>query len=177
MSSGELITDSHAHVYDESFEGDRDAAIERAREAGVGRMLLVGTNVATSRRCFELAARHAGVFPTAGIHPHDAEQATDADRAEIERLCRRADCVAVGETGLDWFKQFSPREAQLANFRWHLELARELDKPVIVHCRSGKRSATAIQQLEKQFGIQNLYNLEGGILAWADEIDPSMAKY
>lgn len=51
------------------------------------------------------------------------------------------------------------------------------DQPVIVHCRSGKRSATAIMQLEKQFGIQNLYNLEGGILAWADEIDPSMAKY
>lgn len=170
MSSGELITDSHAHVYDDSFEGDRDAAIERAREAGVGRMLLVGTNVATSRRCFELAARHAGVYPTAGIHPHDAEQATDEDRAEIERLCRRADCVAVGETGLDWFKQFSPREAQLANFRWHLRLARELAKPVIVHCRDAREDTLALlAEFPGVRGVMHCYSYG------ADELDGFLA--
>jgi TatD DNase family protein len=144
MSAGCVITDSHAHVYDESFDADRDAAIERAREAGVARMLLVGTNVATSRRAFELAARHAGVFPTAGLHPHDAADAGPEQRAEIEALCRRPDCVAVGETGLDWFKQFSPREAQLSNFRWHLALARELRKPVIVHCRDAREDTLAL---------------------------------
>jgi len=84
------------------------------------------------------------VFPIAGIHPHDAGTAKDEDRAEIERLCRRADCVAVGETGLDWFKQFSPREAQRANFRWHLQLALALGKPVIVHCRDAREDTLAL---------------------------------
>ncbi len=130
-----MITDSHAHIYFDSFDADREAVLARARDAGVTRMLLVGTNVRTSEQCFELARGAPGVFPTAGIHPHDAVDADAVARARIEELCRRDECVAVGETGLDWFKKFSPRAEQLANFRWHLELALALDKPVIVHCR------------------------------------------
>lgn len=153
-----VITDSHAHVYDTAFEADREEALARAREAGVTRMLMVGTNVATSRACFEIAARHSGIFPTAGIHPHDAEAATDAERAVISGLCRRPECVAVGETGLDWFKQFSPREAQLANFRWHLELARELDKPVIVHCRDAHEDTLALlREFRGVRGVMHCY--------------------
>jgi TatD DNase family protein len=153
-----VITDSHAHVYDTAFEADREEALARAREAGVTRMLMVGTNVATSRACFEIAARHPGIFPTAGIHPHDAEAATDADRAAIAELCRRRECVAVGETGLDWFKQFSPRAAQLANFRWHLELARELGKPVIVHCRDAHEDTLALlREFRDVRGVMHCY--------------------
>src|SRR5689334_23930520 len=107
----------------------------RARDAGVTRIVVPGTDVATSRAAFELAERERDVYASAGIHPHDAEGVGAGERDAIEALCRRDDCVAVGETGLDWFKRFSPREAQLENFRWHLELARSLDKPVIVHCR------------------------------------------
>src|SRR5262245_462718 len=76
-----------------------------------------------------------GLYPTAGIHPHDAGEAGAEDRAEIERIAALPACVAVGETGLDYFKLRSPRESQRENFRWHLELARRLDKPVVVHCR------------------------------------------
>lgn len=130
-----MITDTHAHVFWKDFDADRDEVFERAREAGVGRMLLVGTDLGTSRQCFELCSGHDDLYPTAGIHPHDAQGVTEETLQEIERLCRRDDCVAVGETGLDYFKEYSPRDDQRRAFRWHLELARELDKPVIVHCR------------------------------------------
>ncbi len=139
-----MITDTHAHVTWESFDEDREQVFARAREAGVTRIVLVGTNLESSRAAFECARGRNGVFPTAGIHPHDAA-AADADaRAAIEQLCARPECVAVGETGLDWFKQYSPRAAQLESFRWQLELARALDKPVIVHCREAHEDVLAL---------------------------------
>jgi TatD DNase family protein len=139
-----LITDTHAHLHWESFDGDREAALERARAAGVERILSVGTNVETSRAAFALGARERGLYPTAGIHPHDASESTPAAREQIEALCRSRPCVAVGETGLDFFKNHSPRAAQLENFAWHLSLARALDKPVIVHCRDAHAETLAL---------------------------------
>lgn len=130
-----MITDSHAHVFWDSYDGDRADVLERARAAGVGRMVVVGTDLESSRRALELCAGEEGLYPTAGIHPHDARDSGAAARTAIEELCRRPECVAVGETGLDYFKEYSPREDQRENFRWHLELARRLDKPVVVHCR------------------------------------------
>ena len=148
------FTDSHAHVFWRDFDEDRDATFARAREAGVERMVLVGTNLETSRQAFELAAQEPGVFPTAGIHPHDAAAARPEDRAAIETLCRRDDCVAVGETGLDFFKEYSPRADQEDNFRWHLELARTLEKPVIVHCRDAHDATAAI--LREHAGVRGV---------------------
>lgn len=130
-----MITDTHAHVFWKSFDEDRDAMLARARAAGVTRLIVPGTDVTTSGLAFELCARERGLYPAAGIHPHDATAFGAESRAVIEELCRRDECVAVGETGLDLFKEYSPRAAQRENFRWHLELARALDKPVIVHCR------------------------------------------
>jgi TatD DNase family protein len=138
------ITDTHAHVYWKSFDDDREAVFERARAAGVERIVLVGTDPATSLQAFEIAAGRAGVYPTAGIHPHDASGSTASARGAIAELCGRPECVAVGETGLDFFKEFSPREAQETNLRWHLELAGKLDKPVILHCRDAHERLVAI---------------------------------
>jgi len=129
------ITDSHAHLYWKSFDGDRDAVLARAREAGVERMVVVGTDLVTSRAAFELCAGELDLFPTAGVHPHDADEADAAVLAEIEALCRRPECVGVGETGLDYFKEYSPKTAQIERYHWHLDLARRLDKPVVIHCR------------------------------------------
>lgn len=129
------VFDSHCHIWWDQFDADRDEVIERARAAGVDRMVVVGTTPETSREALDLASRHDGIYGTAGLHPHDAELFSDETRAEIRALCERADCVAVGETGLDWFKEWAPRDDQLASFRWHLELGRELDKPVVIHSR------------------------------------------
>jgi TatD DNase family protein len=139
-----LITDTHAHVYWSSFDADRDEVLERARAAEVSRMVVVGTNLATSRSAFELCAGRSGLFPTAGIHPHDCAAAGPEDFAGIEALARDGTCVAVGETGLDLFKEYSPRARQAESFRWHLRLARELDKPVVVHCRDAHHETVAL---------------------------------
>jgi TatD DNase family protein len=130
-----VITDSHAHLFWDDYANDLDQVVARAAETGIGRIVVVGTTVETSRRCFEVCQPYPGLFPTAGIHPHDAEGVTPEVLDEIEALCRGEECVAVGETGLDYFKEYSPREDQRRAFRWHLDLARRIDKPVIVHGR------------------------------------------
>lgn len=155
-----MITDTHAHVFWDSFDEDRAAVFARARDAGVSRIVLVGTDVATSERAFELSASEPGVFPTAGIHPHDAEGVTDEDRARIRALCERDDCVAVGETGLDFFKEYSPRAVQERSFRWHLELARELAKPVVVHSRDAhERTVALLRSVPGVRGVMHCYTM------------------
>ncbi len=153
-----MITDSHAHIYWKSFDEDRDEMLSRARAAGVERMVVVGTDVATSRQAFELCADELNLFPTAGIHPHDADGVTAEDRAVIDELCRRPECVGVGETGLDYFKEYSPRQSQLENFYWHLELARTLDKPVVVHCRDAHEdTARILHEFAGVRGVMHCY--------------------
>ena len=155
-----MITDTHAHIFWKSFDADRGDMLARAHEAGVERMIIVGTDLETSRQCFELCADEPGLFPTAGVHPHDAEGSDDQTRTAIRELCRRDDCVAVGETGLDYFKEYSPREAQLDNFRWHLGLARELDKPVVVHCRDAHEdTARLIAEAPGVRGVMHCYTM------------------
>ena len=139
-----MITDSHAHLYWESYDEDRGQVLQRAREAGVVRVIVPGTDVASSRAALALAGSEPGVFPAAGIHPHDASEAGEEARREIEELCRRPECVAVGESGLDYFKEYSPRLAQVDSFHWHLDLARRIEKPVIVHCRDAHADTARI---------------------------------
>ena len=130
-----MLTDSHAHLYHDGLVERLPEVLDNARAAGVTRIVCVGTDVATSERCFELAAAHPELVPTAGIHPHDAGAVASGDRDRIRELCLTEPCVAVGETGLDFFRDYAPRANQLDNFHWHLALARELDKPVVIHCR------------------------------------------
>jgi TatD DNase family protein len=155
-----VITDTHAHVFWKSFDDDRDEVFARARAAGVERVLIVGTDLPTSRAAFELCAGRPGLYPTAGVHPHDAEGLNTETRTEIEALCRSQECVAVGESGLDYFKQYSPRDAQLEGFRWHLDLAGELDKPIIVHCRDAHGdTAASITAAAGVRGVMHCYTM------------------
>ena len=129
------ITDSHAHLFWKTFDQDRDEVMARARAAGVDRMVIVGTDLPSSEAAFALTENEIGLFPTAGIHPHDAAGVDPATLEQIETLCRRPECVGVGETGLDYFKEYSPRADQIERYQWHLDLACRLDKPVVIHCR------------------------------------------
>jgi TatD DNase family protein len=133
--------------------------LARARAAGVERMIVVGTDLATSRAAFELAEGELGLFPTAGVHPHDAAAADAGALAEIEALCRRPECVGVGETGLDYSKEFSPRAAQLERYQWHLDLARRLDKPVVIHCRDAHAdNVRLLRAFEGVRGVMHCYS-------------------
>lgn len=155
-----MITDTHVHVFWETFDGDRDEVLARARAAGVERMVVVGTDLETSRAAFELCAERPGLYPTAGVHPHDAAGAGVTVLREIERLCRRDECVAVGETGLDLFKEYSPRARQMENFRWHLDLARRIDKPVVVHCRDAHvDTARLLAEFPGARGVMHCYTM------------------
>ena len=129
------LFDTHAHLHFPEFDGDRGAMLARAREAGVRRMVTIGTEPATSRAAVALAAREADVWATVGIHPHDAADADGDALADIERLAAGSRVVAIGEIGLDYFRNLSPVEDQQRVFRALLAMARRIRKPVVVHCR------------------------------------------
>jgi TatD DNase family protein len=138
------LFDTHAHLHFPEFAADLDAVLARARVAGVRRMLTIGTDVATSRAAVALAAREPDVWAAVGIHPHEAAALDDAAFVEIERLASADRVVAIGETGLDFFRNLSPREAQERAFRAQLALARRVDKPVLVHCRDAHAETLAL---------------------------------
>ena len=129
------LIDTHAHVDFDRFDADREAVFDRARGAGLVSLVNVGVGPEGSRRSVAMAKERKGVFATAGIHPHDAAALDDAGRAEIEGLLRSGNCVGVGECGLDYFRNLSPKEDQERVFRWQVGLARELDLTLVVHCR------------------------------------------
>jgi TatD DNase family protein len=131
----ELI-DTHCHLTFEPLAGDVAGVIERSRAAGVSRWITVGTSLEDSRRVIELAGRYEGMYATVGIHPHDAKNADAAALDELKRLGRNDKVVAVGETGLDFHYNFSKQPDQRRVFEAHLEIARELNLPVIVHSRN-----------------------------------------
>ncbi|HET9681663.1 MAG TPA: TatD family hydrolase, partial [Candidatus Limnocylindrales bacterium] len=137
------LVDSHGHVQAERFDVDRDDVIERARAAGVERLLVPGWDLPSSIAAIELASRIAWLDAGAGIHPHEAARTDAAAWRGIERLARDHRVVAIGETGLDYDRRFSPEADQLENLRRHLDLGLELDKPVILHCRSAAGTTAA----------------------------------
>jgi TatD DNase family protein len=127
------VIDTHAHL---TALDDPDEAVERAAAGGVTRILTVGTDVEDCHRTLALADRHDGVFAILGIHPHAAGQATPVDIAELRHLLEHPKAVAVGETGLDWFRDYAPRDDQQRLFAAELDLATELGKPVVIHTRA-----------------------------------------
>ena len=128
------MIDTHAHL--DALDDDPAAVVARAREAGVTRILTVGTDVAGSRHALELADAHDEVYAVIGIHPHDAGEATDADVAEIRTLLAHPKAVGAGETGLDWYRNYAPRDRQLRLFDAMLAVAAETEKPAVIHTRA-----------------------------------------
>ena len=137
------LVDSHCHLNADRFDVDVEAVVAAARDAGVERILVPGWNVRSSERALELAARLSFLDAAVGVHPHDAAKVDETGWARI--VARAADdrVVAIGETGLDYDRVFSPIDAQLDNLRRNLALALETGKPAILHCRSkaGRRDA------------------------------------
>jgi len=131
----ELI-DIGANLTHDSFDHDRDAVMQRARAAGVVQMIVTGASREHSPQALELAQAHPGeLFATAGVHPHHASEYTAECDAEMRALHRHPEVVAVGECGLDFFRDFSPRPAQRRAFEMQLQIAAETNKPVFLHQR------------------------------------------
>lgn len=130
-----LLFDTHAHLDQEEFDESRDAVVQRAHAAGVATMIAVGTTVAASRKCVELAGRYQEVYAAVGLQPNYIAECGPDDWAEIEQLASAPGVVAIGETGLDRHWNFTPFEMQRDYFDRHMALAGRLDMPFIVHMR------------------------------------------
>jgi len=138
------VIDTHTHL--DALDDDPADVVARARAAGVTRILTVGTDVEGCRLALELADRHEEVYAILGIHPHAANDATADDVAEVRSLLAHPKAVAAGEMGLDWFRDYAPREKQLSLFAAMLEVAAETGKPAVIHTRAADADTLAALQ-------------------------------
>jgi TatD DNase family protein len=137
------LVDTHAHLMDAAFDADRDAVVERAIHAGVAAMLLVGYDLASSRAAVELARGLPWARASVGIHPNSAAEHSAADFDALAELAREPEVIAIGETGLDYYRHYTLPGRQREALDWHLRLAEELALPVIVHNREADADIVA----------------------------------
>lgn len=140
------LIDSHCHLDDEQFAADREATIERARSAGVERMMAIGTGDGPPdlEAGIRLADQHAFIYATVGVHPHNAAKATPETFDRLTDLTRHPKVLAIGEIGLDYHYDFSPRDVQLSVFVTQLALAARAQKPIVVHTREAWEDTVAV---------------------------------
>jgi TatD DNase family protein len=134
-----LLIDSHAHIDLAEFNKDRDQVLERARQQGVRAVINAGLDAESSRKSLEMAKKYDDVFVTVGFHPHEASKMKEGDLKSLADLTKDSRVVAIGEIGLDFYRNLSPRQSQLEAFQKQLDLAVELGLPVVVHCRQAHK--------------------------------------
>jgi TatD DNase family protein len=161
-----VFVDSHAHLEMEQFDPDRDAVLQRAREAGIETILAIGSGTGPgSLDCaIQLAEQHQFIYATIGIHPHEARLASDADFEEMAQLAKRPKVIAWGEIGLDYFYDHSPRDVQQQVFVKQLQLAQVAKLPVIIHCRPSDHSENAWEDCLKVLQDHWAQSGLGGVL-------------
>ena len=142
------LIDSHAHLEMRQFKADLEQVLEKAHTAGVVHIVTVGSTLPESRRALKLAEKYGEVSAVVGIHPHDASDMDEIVMEELGKLARRKQVVGVGETGLDFFRDRSPRDVQEESFRLHLALAKETGHPVVIHVRDAYERAFQILEEE-----------------------------
>jgi TatD DNase family protein len=138
------LIDSHCHLDFPDFAGELDAVVERARAAGVERMITIGTQLTKAAAVVEIAERYEDVFFTVGTHPHEAAAEGAEDFAAMRKFAAHPKCVGIGEAGLDYHYDYAPRDVARRVFRGQIKLARELDLPLVIHARDADDDLAAI---------------------------------
>lgn len=164
-----MLFDSHAHIDGERFDADRDEVVARAAENGVSYILNAGACMASSARSVALAERYTGVYAAVGIHPHDAKAAEEIDYDKLAVWAAHPKVVAIGEIGLDYYYDFSPREVQQAVFTRQLDVARQTGKPIIIHDRDAHGDLLAIVKKEAK-GLTGVFHCFSGSMEMAQEV-------
>jgi TatD DNase family protein len=168
MAGAVMLIDTHAHLEMETFDRDREEVLKRAAEAGLTAIVTVGTTLSDCRKAVDLAGQYPPIYAAIGIHPHEVKGIETGTYDALRRLARRDKVVAVGEIGLDFFYNHSPREVQLRRFAEQLDLAEELDLPVIIHDREAH--AETLEMLGSRKGrIQGVLHCFSGDAAMARE--------
>jgi len=152
------LVDTHAHLMDPAFDADRDDVLTRARTAGVARLVLVGYDRASSQAAVQLARRISWARAAVGIHPNMAAGASEADFAAIAELAQAPEVVAIGETGLDNYRDYTPPDRQRNAFHWHLQLAERLGLPVVVHNRQADDDVSSVAADHRAHGVLHCFS-------------------
>jgi len=163
------LVDTHAHLnLIDSYKKDLEEVIQRAKEAGVSKIINVGIDLKTSIRALELAYQYQGLYATAGIHPHEVRKVTEETYATLRALLQDQKMIAVGEIGLDYAKEYSPRAQQQEHFLRQLALAKELKLPVVIHSRDA--SPDIMDLLKQELPEKFVFHCYAGSVEEAREI-------
>ncbi len=154
----ENIFDTHAHYDDEAFDEDREILLSSLNGRGVSLVIDCGCDAASSKKAIELSEKYDFIYAAVGIHPHEAEEAGENDLDEIRRLLKHKKAVAIGEIGLDYHYDFSPRELQKEYFEKQIVLAKELDMPIIVHDREAHEDTLELLRKYKPKGVLHCFS-------------------
>ncbi len=150
-----MLIDSHCHLQDPQFDADRRAVLQRARRNGVSALVLVGTDLETSRSALDLADSLEDVYVAVGFHPHSADEMTQRDVDTLWRITDSPRVVAIGEIGLDFYRNLSPPETQRRAFLQQLELARNLNLPIVIHSRQADEETYDILSTHAEQALPN----------------------
>lgn len=156
-----MLIDTHAHLQDKALKNDLAEVLKRAKESGVEKIICVGYDYPTSVEAVELARQYEGIYAVVGIHPHDAKELNDEILAKLYQLAGEEKVVAIGEIGLDYYRNLSPQEKQKEAFVAQIKLAREVGKPVVIHDRDAHQEVADIIKKEKagiNGGIMHCYS-------------------
>jgi len=151
------IIDTHSHLDSKEFEKDLEQILINAQESGVQNIITVGTDLSSSKKTIELSEKHPWIYSSVGIHPHEVENLTLENFKNIIEFTSHPRVRAVGETGLDYYYQYSTQETQIRWFREHIRLARTASLPLVIHSRNAKEETLLILEEEKAFEV-------GGVL-------------
>ncbi len=164
-----MYIDTHVHLDFEDFIADEKSVVARAAEAGVERMITIGTNLERSWAAVAIADRYPGVWAAVGVHPHDAKDMTEDTVKTLKELAGGTRVVAIGETGLDYFKEYSPRTEQVRCFREQIRMAGELSLPLIIHDRDAHNDTLEVLREENARDIGGVLHCFSGDYAFARE--------
>lgn len=165
-----MLVDTHAHLDFDDFDNDRDEIVVRAEKAGISFIINPGCDLATSKKAVELSETYDSIYAAVGIHPNSTFDASPGDNLEIARLTENSRVVAIGETGLDFYRDRAPRDLQVRAFRGQLDLARELDLPVIIHFRNVEYEGIELAGIDKFKELRGVFHCYGGSAEFARKI-------
>ena len=164
------MIDTHAHLYWQSFDDDRNAVIERAFKQGVEKIINIATDLDTAQQCIVLAEEYEGLYATAGIHPNDAGKFDDRTIPVLKEFLQHPKVVAIGEIGLDFYRDWCAREIQERVFREQIRLAKETGRPIIIHNRDAGREIIDVLKSEGFNNLKGVFHCFSEDLKIAQEI-------
>lgn len=165
-----MFIDTHAHLFYPNFNGEVEQIIQRAEQAEVEKIIVPATDLVSSQQAIELSEKFENIYAAVGVHPHDTKEWNDGIINKLEELAKNKKVVAIGEIGLDYYYDFSPKEIQLKAFEEQIQLALKLKKPIIVHNREANEDIIRMARKYKDTGLRAQYHCFAGSLKDAKEL-------